>query len=60
MTYGEVYEQIASRDHTDKSREISPLVPSEDAIILDTTDMSFDEVVQKVIQIIERARQGSR
>lgn len=37
--------EIAERDHKDSTRKTSPLVQAEDAIYLDTTGMSIDEVV---------------
>ncbi len=43
--------EIAERDRRDMSRAISPLVPSADAITMDTTGMSVDEVVGRVLEI---------
>jgi cytidylate kinase len=43
--------EIAERDQRDMSRAISPLVASADAISLDTTGMSVDEVVGRVLEI---------
>ena len=40
---------IAARDKADSEREISPLVQAEDAALLDTSDMSIDEVVQAIL-----------
>ena len=41
--------EIAERDLRDTKRSISPLVPSADAILLDTTGMSVEEVVERVL-----------
>ncbi len=41
---------IANRDKIDSSRDDSPLTVVEDAIIIDTTDMSFEEVVNKIVK----------
>ena len=41
--------EIAERDRRDTKRAISPLVPSADAVLLDTTGMSVDEVVERVL-----------
>jgi cytidylate kinase len=53
------YETIASdlvaRDRQDRERDIAPLKPSEDAIIVDSTRMSVTEVVEKMISIIKSA-----
>jgi cytidylate kinase len=41
--------EIAERDRRDTNRAISPLMPSADAVLLDTTGMSVDEVVERVL-----------
>lgn len=52
-TYEEILEDVNRRDYADSHREFAPLKPAEDAIHLDTSDMSIDEVVEKVIEIID-------
>ena len=42
-------EEIAARDKADSEREISPLVQAEDAELLDTSDMSIEEVVKVIL-----------
>ncbi|HBJ05535.1 MAG TPA: cytidylate kinase, partial [Erysipelotrichaceae bacterium] len=39
-------------DYQDMHREISPLVKTEDAIEIDTSDLTIDEVVSKVLDIV--------
>lgn len=46
----EVLEQINKRDEQDSSRAISPLKEATDAYILDTTDLSVEEVVYKILE----------
>ena len=41
--------EIAERDRRDTNRAISPLIPSTDAVLLDTTGMSVEEVVERVL-----------
>ena len=41
----QIVADIAARDHADMTREISPLVQAEDAILVDTSEMSIDQVV---------------
>ena len=53
MTYQEVYENIKNRDENDKNKEIGSLKLAEDSIVVDTTDLSIDEVVEKIIEIIK-------
>ena len=56
MTYEEVYENIRKRDENDKAKEIGALKLAEDSIVVDTTNLTIDEVVEKIIEIIERKR----
>ena len=53
MTYEEVYENIKKRDENDKAKEIGALKLDKDSIIVDTTNLSIDEVVEKIIDIIK-------
>ncbi len=46
---GELEQEIISRDKTDSEREFAPLRQAEDAILLDTTDMGIEDVLQAVI-----------
>ena len=43
--------EIAERDERDSTRSASPLVASADATVLDTTGMSVDDVIERVLQI---------
>ena len=43
--------EIAERDERDTTRTVSPLVASEDAVLLDTTGMSVDAVVERVLGV---------
>ena len=56
MTYEEVYENIRKRDENDKAKEIGALKVDKDSIIIDTTSLSIDEVVEKIISIIKEKR----
>lgn len=40
--------EIAERDWRDRNREVAPLKPAADAVLIDTTDLSVDEVLEKV------------
>lgn len=55
-SYEEVLENIKDRDYRDSNREIAPLRKAEDAIYIDSSDMTIEEVVDKVIDIIKMAR----
>lgn len=49
---------IAARDAADTARAVSPLAKAADAIELDTTAMTFDEVVAVVVRLVEERRRG--
>lgn len=49
----EIKAQIKERDERDMNREISPLKQAEDAVLVDTSNMSIDEVVEKILGIID-------
>ncbi|WHY30627.1 (d)CMP kinase [Bacillus wiedmannii] len=44
--------EIAQRDKLDSEREVSPLKKADDALELDTTSLSIEEVVQKIMSIV--------
>ena len=57
-TLAEVAAQIAMRDKIDSTREIAPLKPAADALIIKTDNMTPDEVVDKMIEFMrENPRQ---
>src|SRR5208337_4463451 len=47
-----IIEDLVARDHRDRTRAVSPLVPAPDAVILDTTNLSIDEVVSRIEQLV--------
>ena len=46
-----IEKDIIERDKQDMNREVSPLKQAEDAILVDTSDMTIDEVVNKICDI---------
>ena len=48
----EIKKSIENRDYIDSNRKISPLKKADDAIIIDTSDMNIEQVVNKIINII--------
>lgn len=53
-TYEEVQEDLNKRDEADINRAISPLKQAEDAYYINSTDMTVDQVVEKMLSIVER------
>ena len=52
-TYEEVLENIKFRDYNDKTSSVAPLKQAEDAIYIDSSNLSIEEVTEKVIEIIK-------
>jgi len=51
--YNQVLADVKARDERDANRKDAPMKPADDAIILDTSDMSIKEVFDKAVEIIE-------
>ena len=54
--YKTVLEDIKARDYRDSTREIAPLKKADDAVYLDSTNLTIEEVVEKAIEIINTKR----
>lgn len=52
-TYEEVLADLEKRDYQDSNREIAPLKPAEDSVIVDTSDYNFDEAKNIIVNIIK-------
>ncbi|MDR0291560.1 MAG: (d)CMP kinase, partial [Elusimicrobium sp.] len=51
--YDSILAGIKERDHRDSTRAAAPLKAAQDAIIIDTSPLSLDEVVKKILGIIK-------
>jgi len=51
---GSLSREISERDERDSNRAVAPLKPAEDAEILDTSDLSIEEVVQSVFVLLQK------
>lgn len=56
VDYEKLQADIASRDKQDMERETSPLKQAEDAVYLDTSDMSIDEVTDAILKLAAERR----
>lgn len=52
----EIIENIKFRDNNDKTSKVAPLKMAEDAIYVDSTELTIDEVVNKIIDIINQKK----
>ena len=53
VDFDELKHEIASRDKQDSERAISPLRQAEDAVLLDSTSLTIDEVVARILKLSE-------
>lgn len=53
VRFADLLSEIQERDDRDRNRPVAPLRPAEDALVLDSTSMTIDEVVEKALQYIE-------
>ena len=53
-TYEEVLESIKERHRLETERDIAPFVKAEDAVVVDSTKLSIDEVVNAILKIIDK------
>ncbi len=53
--YQQILEDIIKRDYQDMHREFSPLTKAEDAVEIDTSDLSIDEVVDQAMKLVNEA-----
>ena len=55
VSYEKILEDILKRDYDDSHREHSPLKIAQGAKIIDTDNLNFEEVVEKIIEVIKNA-----
>ena len=53
--FDQIEKDIIERDERDMTREISPLKQADDAILVDSSDMTVDEVIDCIIRLVEKA-----
>ena len=56
IPFEEIVENIKFRDNNDKTSSVAPLKQAEDAIYIDSSNMTIEEVAEKVIEIINQKR----
>lgn len=52
VTFQEVLDELRRRDYQDMNREIAPLKQAVDAVLVDSTNLTFEEVVEKIYDIV--------
>ncbi|QTH58876.1 (d)CMP kinase [Corynebacterium hindlerae] len=59
VDFDAVLADVQRRDELDSTRAVSPLRPAEDATIVDTSDMTFDQVVDSLIELARVSQEGA-
>lgn len=57
VPYDEILEDIKFRDKNDSTRKIDPLRPAEDSIIVDNSDLTLEETIEKILGIVENTKE---
>ncbi|MEC9492576.1 (d)CMP kinase [Flexistipes sp.] len=58
ISFDEVKDDLVKRDETDTKRQTAPLLKAEDAVEVDTTGLTVDEVVQEIMKIVNKKREA--
>ncbi|BDX06662.1 (d)CMP kinase [Planctobacterium marinum] len=53
VSIGALLADILARDERDTNRSVAPLVPAEDALVIDSTELSIEEVLEKAVHWVE-------
>jgi cytidylate kinase len=51
---------MSMRDRRDSEREASPLKPASGAVVLDTTGLTLEEVVTKIVELVREVRENTK
>ncbi|WP_156300298.1 (d)CMP kinase [Streptobacillus canis] len=54
LDYNQILQDIIKRDYDDMNREHSPLKKAEDAVEIDTNNLTFDEVLNKILELVKK------
>jgi len=52
-----IEQDIIDRDYRDMNREISPLMQAEDALLVDSSQMGIDDVVEKILELFQESKE---
>ena len=53
QTLEDIKESVMQRDDMDKNRKESPLIQVEDAVLIDSSEMTFDETVERILHLVQ-------
>lgn len=55
VDYDQLLQEIIQRDYNDSHRETAPLKPAQDAVLLDSSDLTLEEVVDRIVGMAQAA-----
>ena len=55
-SYEDILKNVVERERINSTREVAPFIKAEDAIVIDSTKMSIEEVVEKILKIIDEKK----
>ena len=55
VTYEDVLNDMRQRDERDSTRDVAPTAAADDAVFMDNSDMTFDETVEAVIELVRKS-----
>ena len=53
VKYEDILSDVITRDYNDSHREVAPLKPAQDSIIVDTSELNLEESVEKLLSIMK-------
>ena len=60
VTLEEIAADLAARDARDSGRAVAPLKPADDALLLDTSDLTIGQAVQRAIELVNGRTEGGK
>ena len=60
VNLGQIIKDLEERDRRDRERRESPLVPAEGAVVIDSSDLTVDEVVERILALLPEALKSPR
>jgi cytidylate kinase len=58
VTAEQIAGQLRERDKRDRTRAASPLVPAEDSVVIDSSHLSEDQVLEQIESLVDRKRKN--
>ncbi len=56
--FEEILQEVKARDEQDEHRAVDPLKKADDAVVVDSSDLNFEETVQAILRIVEEKQHG--